>query len=175
MFHYLLSLLNNHSSNLQPKLRLLQTVPLLHLLQQSKTSSFFLCNYRFISHSFNKYYSEFVFANFNSLISVLFLLGMIFPSIIYYSYVCACILSNAMIYGFRHEVERWRERGVDDKKGISCGFGIYFNSTNIHTVGILISQVHHSCLRELGHGNFKKALCFSQFLTLNTKFTTHFI
>ena len=21
-----------------------------------------------------------------------------------------------MIYGFRHEVERWRERGVDDKR-----------------------------------------------------------
>ena len=32
-----------------------------------------------------------------------------------------------------------RERGVDDKKGISCGFGIYFNSTNIHTTCILIS------------------------------------
>jgi len=80
---------------------------LLHLLQQSKNSSFSLCHYRFILHYFNKYFSEFVSAYFNSLISVLFLLEIIFPSIIYYSYVCAYILSNAMIDGFRHEVERY--------------------------------------------------------------------
>ena len=55
------------------------------------------------------------------------------------------------------------------------GFGIYFNSTNIHTTSILISQVHHSCLRALGRGNFRKVLCFSQFLTLNTKITIHFV
>ena len=73
-------------------------------LQQSKTSSssLFSANqlHRYVLLSFNKYYSEFVHG----------------------------FLSNDIIHGFRYEI-RDGGRGVDDKSGISWGFGILL-STN---------------------------------------------
>ena len=49
-----------------------------------------LQHYRFVSHSFNKYYYEFVYANSNSLISVLFLLEINIP------------FNNVLLYKFVH-------------------------------------------------------------------------
>ena len=49
-----------------------------------------LQHYRFVSHFFNKYYYEFVYANSNSLISVLFLVEINIP------------FNNVLLYKFVH-------------------------------------------------------------------------
>ena len=66
-------------------------------------------------------------------------------------------------------------RGVNDKSRISRGFGVLF-SLQISNVNFDSSLqnfrpefIHHSCLRALGHGNFR----FAQFLILNTRLALH--
>ena len=57
--------------------------------------------------------------------------------------------------------------GVDDKSGISCGFGILFSLQISNLIFDSSLQnfrpefIHHSCLRALGCGNFR----FAQFLS----------
>ena len=57
--------------------------------------------------------------------------------------------------------------GVDDKSGISCGFGILFSKISNLIFDSSLQNfrpefVHHGCSRALGHGNLR----FAQFLTL---------
>ena len=66
-------------------------------------------------------------------------------------------------------------RGVDDKNRISRGFGVLFSLqiSNLNFDSSLQNFrpefIHHSCLRALGHGNFR----FAQFLILNTRLALH--
>ena len=68
-------------------------------------------------------------------------------------------------------------RGVDDKSGICCGFGILFSLQISNLIfdssfeNFRPEFIHHSCSRALGHGKFRVA----QFLTLNTRFPLHLI
>ena len=67
-------------------------------------------------------------------------------------------------------------RGVDDKSGISCGFGTLLSKISNLVFDSSLQNfrpefVHHSCSRALGCGNFR----FPQFLTLNTIFMLHLI
>ena len=61
--------------------------------------------------------------------------------------------------------------GVDDKTGISCGFGTPLSKISNLVFDSSLQNfrpefVHHNCSRALGRGNFR----FPQFLTLNTRF-----
>ena len=63
-------------------------------------------------------------------------------------------------------------RGVDDKSGVSYGFGILLSKISNLIFDLSLQNfrpefVHHSCSRALGQGNFRLA----PFLTLNTRFT----
>ena len=63
-------------------------------------------------------------------------------------------------------------RGVDDKSGVSYGFGILLSKISNLIFDSSLQNfrpefVHHSCSRASGQGNFR----FAQFLTLNTRFT----
>ena len=68
-------------------------------------------------------------------------------------------------------------RGVDGKSRISCGFGFLFSLQISNLIFDSSVQnfrpefIRHSCSKALGHGNFR----FSQFVALNTRFTTHLI
>ena len=63
-------------------------------------------------------------------------------------------------------------RGVDDKSGVSYGFGILLSKISNLIFDSSLQNfrpefVHHSCSRASGQGNFR----FAQFLTLNARFT----
>ena len=85
-------------------------------------------------------------------------------------------LSNDIIYVFRYEIGRWRERSRWKKRN-QLWFGILFSLQISNLIFDSSLQnfrpefVHHSCSSVFGHGNFR----FAQFLTLNTRFTLHLI
>ena len=65
-------------------------------------------------------------------------------------------------------------RGVDDKSGVSYGFGILLSKISNLIFDSSLQNfrpefVHHSCSRASGQGNFR----FAQFLILNTRLALH--